>query len=64
MVYNLLGWSEGPFRFEDNSLPSSDQSLVPIDLENVIIEGARRIKEIEQLNAHLPNLDMASKSPP
>ncbi|MBK8030250.1 MAG: DUF4388 domain-containing protein [Chloroflexi bacterium] len=63
VVYNLLGWSEGPFRFEDNSLPPSDRILVPIDLENVIIEGARRIKEIEQLNSHLPNLDMALKFP-
>lgn len=63
VVYNLLTWNEGPFRFEDNTLPSSDRILVPIDLENVIIEGARRIKEIEQLNAHLPNLDMALKFP-
>lgn len=63
VVYNLLSWSEGPFRFEDNILPSSDRILVPIDLENVIIEGARRIKEIEQLTAHLPNLDMALKFP-
>ncbi len=62
-VYNLLGWDEGPFRFEDNLLPPSDRILVPIDLENVIIEGARRIKEIEQLNSHLPNLDMALKFP-
>jgi len=62
-VYNLLSWDEGPFRFEDNILPSSDRILVPIDLENVIIEGARRIKEIEQLNSHLPNLDMALKFP-
>src|SRR5690606_26767513 len=63
VVYNLLGWDEGPFRFEDNALPPPDRILVPIDLENVIIEGARRIKEIEQLNAHLPNLDMALKFP-
>ncbi len=63
VVYNLLSWNEGPFRFDDNVLPSSDRILVPIDLENVIIEGARRIKEIEQLTAHLPNLDMALKFP-
>jgi hypothetical protein len=63
VVYNLLSWSEGPFRFEDNVLPSSDRILVPIDLENVIIEGARRMKEIEQLTSHLPNLDMALKFP-
>lgn len=63
IVYDLLTWSLAPFRFEDNSLPGSDRILVPIDLENVIIEGSRRIKEIEQLNSHLPNLDMALKFP-
>lgn len=62
-VYNLLTWDQGPFRFEDNILPGSDRILVPIDLENVIIEGARRIREIEQLTSHLPNLDMALKFP-
>ncbi len=63
IVYNLLTWNEGPFRFEDNTLPGNDRILVPIDLENVIIEGARRIREIEQLSSHLPNLDMALKFP-
>lgn len=63
VVYNLLTWAEGPFRFEDNLLPGNDRILVPIDLENVIIEGARQIKEIEQLTSHIPNLDMALKFP-
>lgn len=63
IVYNLLSLNEGPFRFEDGVLPSADRIIVPIDLENVIIEGARRIKEIERLTAHLPNLDMALKFP-
>ncbi len=63
IVYNLLTWATGPFRFEDNTLPGNDRILVPIDLENVIIEGSRRIREIEQLTSHLPNLDMALKFP-
>jgi hypothetical protein len=63
VVYNLLTWNEGPFRFEDNLLPPPDRIQVPIDLENVIIEGARRIREIEQLTSHLPNLDMALRFP-
>lgn len=63
VVYNLLTWAEGPFRFEDNVLPGADRIQVPIDLENVIIEGARRIREIEQLTSHLPNLDMALRFP-
>ncbi len=63
VVYNLLAWRDGPFRFEDNILPDGGRILVPIDLENVIIEGARRIKEAEELIQHLPNLDMALKFP-
>lgn len=63
VVYNLLTWSEGPFRFEDNALPGSDRILVPIDLENVIIEGSRRIREAEKLTEHLPNLDYALRFP-
>ncbi|MBK8023378.1 MAG: DUF4388 domain-containing protein [Chloroflexi bacterium] len=63
VIYNLLTWSEGPFRFEDNLLPGNDRILVPIDLENVIIEGARQIKELEQLTSHIPNLDMALRFP-
>ena len=63
VVYNLLAWRDGPFRFEDNTLPDGGRILVPIDLENVIIEGARRIKEAEELIQHLPNLEMALKFP-
>jgi hypothetical protein len=63
VVYNLLTWNQGPFVFADDQQPDKDRILVPIDLENVIIEGSRRIKEIEQLNEHLPNLDMALKFP-
>lgn len=63
VVYNLMTWTQGPFRFEDNVLPGSDRILVPIDLENVIIEGSRRIREAEKLVEHLPNLDYALRFP-
>jgi hypothetical protein len=63
IVYTLMSLHLEPFRFDDNVLPSNDRIQVPIDLENVIIEGSRRIKEIEELNQHLPNLDMALRFP-
>jgi len=62
-VYNLMSWNIEPFRFEDNTLPPSDRILVPIDLENVIIEGARRIRADQELIDYLPDLDMALKFP-
>jgi hypothetical protein len=63
VVYNLMSWDQGPFRFEDEGVAPAERILVPIDLENVIIEGARRIKEQDELMKHLPNLDMALKFP-
>jgi hypothetical protein len=63
VVYNLMSWHSGPFRFDDNSLPNEDRIYVPIDLENVIIEGARRMKKDEELLSAIPNLDVALKFP-
>jgi hypothetical protein len=63
VIYNLMTWSEGPFRFDDNIQPDTKNILVPIDLENVIIEGARRIREVEQLKSHIENLDVSLKFP-
>ena len=34
---------------------------MPIDLENIILEGSRRVKEWERLQDELPDLDMALK---
>jgi hypothetical protein len=63
VVYSILGWNDGPFRFDDDVLPDSNAILVPIDLENVIIEGARRLREVDELNKHIENLDMALRFP-
>lgn len=63
VVYNLMTWDNGPFRFDDDVLPDGDSIMVPIDLENVIIEGARRMREIDELTKHIPNLEMALQFP-
>ncbi|MBN1966196.1 MAG: DUF4388 domain-containing protein [Anaerolineae bacterium] len=63
IVYDLLAWNEGPFEFEDSVLPPDDRITVPVDLENVIIEGSRRMRELERLTDELPNLDFALKFP-
>jgi hypothetical protein len=61
IVYRLITWAEGVFRFDQNVVPSDDKITVPIELENVIIEGARRIRESERLTEELPSLEMALK---
>jgi hypothetical protein len=60
-VYGLFTWSDGLFHFEPNQLPSDDAITVPIDLENIILEGSRRLKEWERLQDELPDLDLALK---
>jgi hypothetical protein len=59
VVFQVFGWSDGMFRFEPNVLPPEDRITVPIKLENIIMEGTRRARELEQLQDELPNLDMA-----
>lgn len=61
IVYRLITWAEGGFRFDQNVVPGDDKITVPIELENVIIEGARRMRESERLSEELPSLDMALK---
>ncbi len=61
IVYRLITWAEGLFHFDPDVLPSDDRITVPIELENVIIEGARRMREWERLTEELPSLDMALK---
>jgi hypothetical protein len=57
IVYVLFNWDEGEFQFDQDILPSDDRIAVPINLENVIMEGSRRIQENEVLQNELPDLN-------
>jgi hypothetical protein len=58
-VYKLFSWSDGAFRFEPALLPLEDRITLPIDLENIIMEGSRRLKESERLQEEIPDLSRA-----
>jgi hypothetical protein len=58
-VFPLFTWLDGTFQFESNRMPFEDRIAVPIDLENVIMEGSRRMQEWERLQDELPSLDVA-----
>ncbi len=57
IVYSLMSWGEGPFRFEDEANLSNEHILVPIDLQNVIIEGSRRLNEAKELDKIVGDLE-------
>jgi hypothetical protein len=61
IVRRLFTWVEGFFRFEAEVLPPEDRINVRLDLENIIIEGSRQLREWEQLQDEIPSLDMALK---
>ncbi len=61
VVRQLFTWVEGFFRFENTKLPPDDRINVRLDLENLIIEGSRQLREWEQLQDEIPSLDMALK---
>ncbi len=61
VVYHTFAWTDAPFRFEPNMLPAEGAITVPINLENIILEGSRRVKEHAMLQDELPDLDMALK---
>lgn len=61
IVNRLFAWGEGLFRFENELQPPEDKITVRINLENIIIEGTRRLKEQEQLADEIPSLDVALK---
>lgn len=61
VVYLVFTWTDGSFHFQPNKLPAEGAITVPINLENIIMEGSRRVKEYEILQNELPDLDMALK---
>ncbi len=61
MVNRLFTWSEGLFRFDSDLLPPTDKITVRINLENLIIDGTRKMREWEQLQGEIPSLEMGLK---
>jgi hypothetical protein len=61
IVNRLFTWVEGLFRFETELMPPDNKITVRINLENLIIEGSRKLREWEQLQDEIPSLDMALK---
>ncbi len=61
ILQRLFSWVEGLFNFNAGEAPPQDRIPIRMDLENIIIEGSRRLREWEQLQDELPNLDLALK---
>jgi len=59
-VYSLFAWPDGEFCFNAGVKLDKDdvQSLVPLGVENLIMEGVRRVDEWGRIKDHIPTVDM------
>jgi hypothetical protein len=58
ITYSLFAWNEGDFRFEQDMQPPPESVTIPLSIENIIMEGSRRIDEWNRIKDRIPNLDV------
>ncbi|TNF89044.1 MAG: DUF4388 domain-containing protein, partial [Gammaproteobacteria bacterium] len=57
VVFEMVGWREGYFSFEEGDLPELPaEAKVKIPTESVLMEGARRIDEWSRIERKIPHL--------
>ncbi len=63
VVYGLFGWPDGEFLFEHGQKPEHDAPVmpVPVSVENLIMEGVRRIDEWGRIKDRIPSTDMIAR---
>lgn len=57
VIYDLLRWETGNFKFYENKFPTQEDVTINISTENLILESVRRLDEIEQIQSKLPPFD-------
>ena len=58
LLYSLLSWQTGSFKFYENQFPTQEEITVTLSVENVILEGLRRLDEMNMVRETLPDPDM------
>ena len=56
LLYSLLAWQSGSFKFYENQFPTEEEITVSVSVENVILEGLRRIDEMNLVKETLGDL--------
>jgi hypothetical protein len=56
VVFEMLGWSEGRFSFEEGDLPDHPwDATVRITTDTLLLDGARRIEEWSRIRSKVPD---------
>jgi len=57
LLYSLMAWKTGSFKFYENQYPTEEEITVKISVENVILEGLRRLDEANMVKDALPDTE-------
>ena len=57
LLYSLLAWENGSFKFYEGQFPTDEEITVKISVENIILEGLRRVDEKNMVMQTLPDLN-------
>jgi tetratricopeptide (TPR) repeat protein len=57
-VYYLFTWTRGSFFFEAGQAPDQGETLVSLNPESLLLEGARRVDEWSVIEKKIPSLDL------
>ncbi len=55
LLYSLLSWQTGSFKFYENQFPTDEEITVRLSVENVILEGLRRVDEMNLVRDTFPD---------
>lgn len=57
LLYSLMGWRKGSFKFYEDQFPTDEEITVRLSVENVILEGLRRFDEATLVEESIPDLN-------
>jgi len=56
LLYSLMSWTTGSFKFYEDQFPTDEEITVQLSVENVILEGLRRLDEQNMVKEVLGDL--------
>ncbi|TLM67836.1 MAG: DUF4388 domain-containing protein, partial [Actinobacteria bacterium] len=60
-IFDLMRWDEGEFDFEELPELAEEDIGLSVSIENVVMEGARRLEEWARIKKKVPSMDIVFK---
>lgn len=60
-IFDLMRWDDGDFDFEVLPEPSHEDIGFSVSVENIVMEGSRRLEEWQRIKKKVPSTDMVFK---